>query len=136
MLQRLSIGQFLGCVIDELERRTGVPCHYDPEGMPSPFFSVQLVKTEPANTKTMFIDRFEVWVHAISEPTKPYSPAKALELVQRLEEAMTEDIELPEPFSLFRQECGGLQTLKRDPTDEGHAVISYSFHVCYGLRCK
>lgn len=136
MFKRLSIAQFLGCVMECLELRTGLACYADPDGMPSPFLAVQIVKTEPANTKTMFIDCFEVWIHAISKPSLPYSPAKALELVQVIEEAMSDDIDFSEPFSLIRQEYGGLQTLKRDPTDEGHAVLSFNFQICYGYRCK
>lgn len=137
MIQRLSIAAFLGCLIEHIEAKTGRKCYDDPDGMASPFFSVQLVKSEPANTKTMFVDMFEVWVHCISEPVKPhYSNSPVLRLVNELEIAMSEDLALPEPYTMFRQEYGGLQTLKKDESMEGHAVLSFSFFVCYGFRCK
>lgn len=136
MIQRLSIASFLGLLIDHIEGRTGKRCYDDPDGKPSPFYSVQIVKSGPANTKTMYVDSYEVWIHCISKPVNPYSNAPVLELVRELEEAMTDDLFLPEPYDLIRQEHGGLQALKKDESGEGHAVVSYAFHVSYGFRCK
>lgn len=136
MLKRLSIAEFLGCLITHIESKTGIKCYDDPDNEKSPLFSVQLVSTEPANTKTMYIDSYEVWIHCISKPRKPYSNTPVLKLVQTLEEAMTDDLALPAPFQMYRQEYRGLQTLKKDPSNEGHAVLSFRFYICYGLRCK
>ena len=136
MIERLSMGKFLGLLITHIERLTDVRCYDDPDNKPSPLYSVQLVRSEPANTKTMFVDSYEVWIHCISQKVKPYSNASVLELVERLEEAMTEPLELPERFSVYRQEYSGLQTLKKDESGEGHAVLAYNFFICYGLRCK
>lgn len=116
--------------------RTGVPCYDYPENKRSPFFSVEITATRPRNTKTMYLDEFSVSVHCIAPPVKPYSNAPVLKLVQSLEEALTSDIALPEPFEMFRQEYGGMQAVKRDETGEGHAVLSFQFWVCYGYRCK
>lgn len=135
-MRRLSIAAFLGCLIRHIENETGRRCYDDPDGKASPFFSVQLVRSDPADTKTMYVDAYEVWVHCISEPVTPHSNAPVLMLVNELEEAMTEDIALPEPYSIFRQEYSGVQTLKKDESGEGHAVLSFRFHVCYGFRCK
>lgn len=136
MLKRLSIAEFLGALIDWVSERTGVPCCSDPNGKASPFYAVELLRTEPQNTKTEFVDRYDVSIHCISEPVRPYSSAPVLDLVQKLEEAMSDDLELPEPFDLCRQEYGGLQAVKRDESDEGHAVLSFSFLIGYGFRCK
>ena len=136
MLKRLSIAEFLGALIDAVEARTGLRCYSDPNGEKSPFFCAEVLGTEPANTKTMFVDRFDVRFHCISEAVVPYSKAPAFRRVQALEEALTEDLALPEPFYMHRQESMGLQTMKKDETGEGHAVLEYSFHVCYGLICK
>lgn len=136
MLQRLSMAEFLGCLIEHIEASTGLRCYDDPNNRESPLYSVQLVRSEPADTKTMYVDTYEVWVHCISAPTKPYSNAPVLALVQSLEEAMTEDVALPRGYKLVRQVYGGLQTLKEDESHEGHAVLSFEFHVCYGFRCK
>lgn len=136
MYKRMSIGRFLGTLISFIEEKTGIKCYDDPNNKKSPLYSVQLVRTQPQNTKTMYIDMYEVWIHCISKKVTPYSNAPVLQLVQTLEEAMSEDLKLPKPFKLYRQEYEGLQTLKKDESGEGHAVVSYRFYICYGLRCK
>lgn len=135
-LKRFGIGEFIGALISHIEQNTNLPCYDSPDGKMSPFYSVELVKSEPQNTKTMFVDMYEVWIHCIGEPVKPYSNAQVLELVSTLEEAMTVELTLPAPYELISQDYGGLQTLKRDESGEGHAVLSYVFLVCYGFRCK
>lgn len=135
-LSRLSIAEFLGCLIDHVEAGTGLRCYDDPNNKEPPFYSVQFLKSEPVDSKTMFLDKYQVWIHCIGEPVRPYSNAPVLALVQQLEETMTSELAMPEGFALWRQEYGGLQALKEDETHEGHAVLSYDFHICYGFRCK
>ncbi len=136
MMARLGIGEFLGCLIDHIEQRTGLRCHDFPDNEESPMYSVEVEGSAPENTKTMYVDVYSVTVHCISGPTEPYSNAPVLRLVRSLEEAMSEDVAVPEPFLLYRQEYEGLRALKRDETGEGHAVLAFKFWVCYGLRCK
>lgn len=136
MLQRLGIAQFIGCLIDYIEEATGIRCYDYPDNVESPLFSVEVASTTAANTKTMYIDVFNVNLHCISEPVEPYSNAPVLGLVQTLQEVMTDRFELPEPFSLYRLDFSGLQTLKRDESGEGHAILTYQFYICYGFRCK
>ena len=57
-------------------------------------------------------------------------------LIQKLEEALTEDISLPEPYQLVMQTNNGIQTIKTDETGEKHAVLAYEFMICYGFKCK
>ena len=64
------------------------------------------------------------------------SSVQVYELIQNLEEALTDDIELPEGYELIMQTNNGIQTIKTDETGEKHAVISYDFTVCYGFKCK
>lgn len=136
MIQRLSLAVFLGCLIEAIEAGTGTACYDSPENRKSPLYSVELQSTQPENTKTMYIDAITVWVHCISEPARPYSNAKVLGMVQRLEQALMEGFELPAPFSLYRTTCNGVQTVKKDETDEGHAIAEFTLRVCYGLRVK
>ena len=136
MLQRMSIAEFLGVLNAAVEDRTGYPCHPNPDGKESPFYSVQLIKTEPKNTKTSFVDRYEVWIHCVAAPVVPHSDAPVLDLVQTIEEAMTDDVDLDGSFEMFNQQSNGLQSLKKDESGEGHAVLSFYFDVQYGLRCK
>lgn len=136
MLQRMSIGEFLGVLIETVGERTNLPCVDSPDGEKSPFYSIELMPSEPANTKTMFVERYRVWIHCIAAPVVPYSNAPVLRLVQKLEEALTKDIPIPEPFRLNNQTYEGVQALKKDESGEGHAVLAYSFDVCYGFMCK
>lgn len=136
MIQRLSLAVFLGCLIEAIEDGTGVKCYDSPENRESPLYSVELQSTQPENTKTMYIDAITVWVHCISEPVRPYSNAKVLGMVQKLEQALMGGFGLPAPFSLYRTTCNGVQTVKKDETDEVHAIAEFTFRVCYGLRVK
>lgn len=130
------MARFLGCLIEAIEQGTGLPCYDSPDKKASPFYSVELQRSDPENTKTMYVDAITVWVHCISEPTHPYSSARALSMENDLEKALYDGFALPEPFSLYRVECNGIQTIKRDETDEGHCVVEFAFRVCYGLRVK
>lgn len=136
MMQRMSIGELLGIVAGTVEERTGIRCVDCPDNEESPFYSVEFVQSEPANTKTMFVDRHRLWLHCIAAPVQPHSNAPVLRLVKALEEALTRDIELPEPLRLNNQTYEGVQALKKDESGEGHAVLSYTFEVCYGFICK
>lgn len=137
MLRRLGIADFLGLLITHIEQRTGKRCYEAPEDQESPFYALDIVETEPRNTKTEFIDRFQVSLHAIAAPCQgPFSYQPVLELEQELEEAMTEELRIPAPFRLLEQNFVGLNALKRDETNEGHAVLTFYFDVSYGFACK
>lgn len=138
MMQRLSAAVFLGTLIQTVADRTGGRCVDCPDNEPSPFYSVELLQVEPTDSsKTMFLDRYDVRVHCISEAVEPYSNAPVLRMVQTLEEAMAlRDLELPSPFYVFRTDYAGLRALKRDESGEGHAVLDFSFYVVYGYKCK
>lgn len=136
MIQRLSAADFVGRLMEVLENRTGIPCYSSPDDEPSPLLSVQLLRSHPENTKTMFIDVFDIWIHCISEAAIPYSDAPALELVKKVEGALMLPFNLPPPFTLQNIEYDGLETVKKDETGEGHAVLSFHFSVCYGFDVK
>ena len=82
----------------------------------------------------MWRDIFTVWIHVIAEPGN--SSVQLYEMIQGLDEAMTEDITLPEEYELIMQTNNGIQTIKKDETGEKHAVVTFEFMVCYGFRCK
>lgn len=136
MIRRMSIGEFLGCLIDHITEHTGITCYDFPEDRPSPLFSAEIETTEVVRTKTMCLDVFNVLIHCISEPVEPFSTAPVYRLVQQVEEAMESELELPKPFLLNTQDFMGLRVVTRDPSGEGHAILSYRIEVCYGLLCK
>ena len=135
MYKRLGLVDLISAVQLKVEDKTGLKC-YDavPSDAPSPFYFAEVVQKKADNTKTMLRDVFTVFIHAVAEPTG--SSEQIYDLIQKLEEALSEEIELSEEYELILQTENGLQALKTDETDEKHAVISYDFTVCYGYKFK
>lgn len=133
--KQMGLVDLISAIQNKVEERTGFRC-YDavPINKPSPFYYAEVVGKRPAHSKTMWRDIFTVWIHAIAEPGE--SSVQIYELIQKLEEALTEDIDLPEEYELIMQTNNGIQTIKTDETKEKHAVLAYEFMVCYGYKCK
>ncbi|MCQ6963936.1 antigen B, partial [Methanolobus chelungpuianus] len=68
----------------------------------------------------MYVDVFTVFVHAIAEPGG--SSVGVYKLIQDLEEAMTEKIEIDEEYWILEQTSQGLQQIQTDETNEKHAI--------------
>lgn len=133
--KQMGLVDLISAIQNKVEERTGLRC-YDavPINKISPFYYAEVVGKRPAHSKTMWRDIFTVWIHAIAEPGE--SSVQIYDLIQRLEEALTEDIDLPEEYELIMQTNNGIQTIKTDETKEKHAVLAYEFMVCYGYKCK
>lgn len=135
MLRRFSALDLLAIVQEQIERNTGLRCFDHADNEQSPFYAVELVGIEPANTKTCYMDKMTVNVHCIASPSKRQTDA--LKLIQKLEEAMTEEVVLPDPYWLENQTEEGLQGApKEDETGEMHAIVAFSFVIAYGFNCK
>lgn len=134
MLRRLSPVTLLAAVRSAVEAGTGKACVSDPDGRKAPFYGMELVGSEPKRNKCMRLDEFSVYIHAFAPPSP--SQAGVLGLVQEVEEALEATIELPPPFELAGQDEDGIVQIKRDESDEWHAVIAYRFVVSYGLLVK
>lgn len=133
--KQLGLVDMIAAIQRKVEERTGLRCLDSvPDNEPSPFYYAEIVGKRPAHTKTMWRDVFTVWIHAIAEPGD--SSVQVYEMIQKLEEALTEDIELPEEYELIMQTNNGVQTIKKDETGEKHAVLAYEFMVCYGYKWK
>lgn len=135
MYKQLGLVDLIHGIQAKVEEKTGVKC-YDavPRNAPSPFYFAEVIGKRPAHTKTMYRDVYTVWIHAIAQPGD--SSVQIYEMIQQLEETLTEDISLPEGFELILQASNGVQTIKTDETNEKHAVLSFEFTVCYGFKCK
>ena len=133
--KQMGLVDLIFAIQKKVEDKTGIKCFDSvPENEISPFYYAQVVGKRPAHSKTMWRDIFTVWIHAIAAPGE--SSVQIYELIQNLEEALTEDIELPEEYELIMQTDNGIQTSKTDETREKHAVLAYEFMVCYGYKCK
>ncbi len=133
--KQMGLVELISAIQKKVEEKTGLKClDAVPANETSPFYYAQVVGKRPAHSKTMWRDIFTVWIHAIAEPGD--SSVQIYELIQNLEEALTEDIDLPEEYELIMQTNNGIQTIKTDETREKHAVLAYEFMVCYGYKCK
>lgn len=133
--QKLNLTDLIAAVQDKIEAKTGLRC-YDHVDLntESPFYFAEVVRLTPANSKTMYRDNIEVYIHCIA--AKSLSSVGVYNLIDDLQEALSEDIELPEPFELIMQTDNGVQTIQTDETGEKHAVVGFTFMVCYGFICK
>lgn len=133
--QKLSPVLLLAAIQKKVEDHTGLRCYdHVPVNAPSPLYFAEVTRILPANTKTMFRDNYTVQIHCIAGESE--SSVGVYDLIEQLQEAMSEDVEIPDPFELVLQTDGGVQTIKRDESGEKHAVTTYTFVVCYGFRCK
>lgn len=133
--KQMGLVDLIAAIQSKVEQKTGIKC-YDavPQNAPSPFYYAEVVGKRPAHSKTMWRDVFTVWIHCIAQ--QQASSVPIYHLIQGLEEALTEDIDLPEDYELVMQTNNGVQTIKTDETGEKHAVLAYEFMVCYGFKCK
>ncbi|NBI08244.1 DUF5072 family protein [Senegalia massiliensis] len=137
MLKKLGFVEFIKAVMDRVETGTGLRC-YDaiPKNAPSPFYYAEIVGLRKADTKTMFVDVFTVFIHVIAEPQENNSSVAVYKMIQELEEAMTEDIDIDCKYTVISQDSLGLQRIQTDETNEKHAILSYDFKICYGFKIK
>lgn len=135
MLEQMSLLDLVSAIQNKVETRTGLKC-YDavPKNPKAPFYFAEAVGKRSDNTKSMYRDVFTVYIHCIAKPSA--SSVEVYKLIRQAEEALTEDIEIPQGFELLMQNENGIQTIKTDETNEKHAVISYDFTVCYGFKTK
>ncbi|MCR2045488.1 DUF5072 family protein [Anaerosalibacter massiliensis] len=135
MLKKLSFIDFYKAIQEKIESKTGLRCYDDiSQDAPSPFYYAEIVGLRPENTKTMYVDVFTVFVHAIAEPGG--SSIGIYKLIQELEEAMTERIDIGEEYWILEQTSQGLQRIQTDETNEKHAILAYEFKICYGFKIK
>ena len=133
--QKLSPVTLIAAVQDKIETLTDLRCYdHVPMNEESPLYFAEITRIQPANSKTMYRDVYSVAIHCIAEESP--SSVGVYNLIENLQSALSEDIALPEPFTLVMQTDNGVQTIKTDESGEKHAIVSYDFTVCYGFICK
>lgn len=133
--QKLSPVTLIAAVQDKIERLTDLRCYdHVPMNEESPLYFAEIARIQPANSKTMYRDVYSVAIHCIAEESP--SSVGVYNLIENLQSALSEDISLPEPFTLVMQTDNGVQTIKTDESGEKHAIVRYDFTVCYGFICK
>lgn len=135
MLKKLGLVDLHKAIKEKIEDKTKLKA-YDvvPENAPAPFYFIEIVDKRPEDTKVMWCEVFTVWIHAIAKKTG--SRIDIYKLIQKLEEALTEELDLPEEFDILRQTESGMQSLQEDETHEMHAILTYEIKVSYGFKTK
>ena len=124
MYKQIGLVDLVAAIQKVVRENTGIPC----------LDHVELNEESPSPSKTMYRDVFTVNIHCIAEEGP--SSVGIYELIQMLEEALTEDITLPDPYQLVLQTNSGINQIMTDETGEKHAVLSFEFMIAYGFKCK
>lgn len=133
--QKLSPVTLIAAVQEKVEALTGLRCYdHVPLNEASPLYFAKITRIQPANSKTMYRDVYSVAIHCIAEENP--SSVGVYNLIENLQSALSEDISLPEPFTLVMQTDNGVQTIKTDESGEKHAIVNFDFMVSYGFICK
>lgn len=135
MLKKLGLVELHAALKSKIEQHTKLPA-YDqvPEDELAPFYFIEIVDKRPEPSKTMWKESFSVWIHVIAEPSM--GRVRMYELIEQLEDALTEEIPLPEPITLLNQSMSGIQYIGEDETAETHAILAFEIKVSYGFKVK
>ena len=133
--QKLSPVTLIAAVQEKVEALTELRCYdHVPLNKESPLYFAEITRIQPANSKTMVRDVYSVAIHCIADESP--SSVGVYNLIENLQSALSEDIILPEPFTLVMQTDNGVQTIKTDESGEKHAIVNFDFMISYGFMCK
>lgn len=134
MFQKLSFISVLKAVIDKVESNTNLKC-YDaiPADAELPFYHAEMLGSIPEKSKTMEKDRYQVVIHAFTEGG---GSVHVFNAIQKLEEALTEDIELPGDYEVTLQVPNGVTQIMNEADGSKHAVVGFDFVVFAGYKMK
>jgi hypothetical protein len=135
MIQKLSFTTVLAAVIKKVQDNTGLRC-YDsvPLNAPMPFYHAEMVGQVPDPSKTMWKEKYQIFIHVFVDGTS--GSVKIFDAIKKLEEAMTEAIELPADYDLIMQTPTGVQQIFDEPDGSKHAIMGYDFTIFYGYKMK
>lgn len=134
MYQKLSFTQVLAAIINKVETNTGLKC-YDsiPSNARLPYYHAEMLGSIPEKSKTMEKDRYQAVIHVFAEGG---GSTKVFNAIQKLEEALTEYIEMPEDYEVTLQVPNGVSQILNEADGTKHAVIGYDFVVFSGYKIK
>lgn len=139
MIQKLSFTTVLAAVIKKVEENTCLRC-YDgvPNNAPTPFYFAEIAGQIPDPSKTMWKERYQIFIHAFAPGTKDGTSSSIyiFDAIQKLEESLTEAIEIPEDYELIMQTPTGVQQILDEQDGTKHAIMGYDFTIFYGYKMK
>ena len=135
MMKKLSFVTLLAAVIQKVEENTGLRC-YDavPKDTAPPYYQAVFAGQLPEPNKTMLKERYQIHIHAVADGTN--GSVAIFDLIQKVDEAMTEHIELPEDYELIMQTPTGAQPPYLDEDGTMRSIIGYDLTIFYGYKMK
>lgn len=136
MIEQLALSDLLLGVLSVLKQSiTDVPIlDYVPKNQAIPFVNVEVVGVEPVPSKTLWKDKYIIYIHGWADGTESSVPI--FEIADKIREAMTVAVKLPEGYDLLMQRPEGVQRILQDEDNVRHVVIGYSLTVTYGFKIK
>jgi|GEM_PF-2519218 len=129
MFKSISLAEMMNAIMANVETNTGIQCYNAiPAAPQEPYYYLEIIEKTPLYSKTIRRDSFVVRFHAM--PINNQSMAPTYDMLHRLEEALGQEIELPEGFDLFLQQSNGIQKLEIEEFKETRTVAIYNFVVC------
>ncbi|WP_346216447.1 DUF5072 family protein [Caldifermentibacillus hisashii] len=134
MYKKLLFTDILVSIIEKVEANTGLRCYDNvPTDAPMPFYHVEMIGSTPEKSKTMMKDRYQAVIHVFTEGG---SSVNIFNAIHKLEEALSEDIELPGDYEVTLQVPNGVSQILDEADGTKHAVIGYDFVVFSGYKVK
>lgn len=135
MLKQFPITELIKAIQTQVRAGTGMKCfdHVEKDEE-SPFYYVEFRQSRPGNSKTMFVQDYIVYIHVVTEESESSVPV--YKYIELLEEALTQDINIPDPYNLVMQVDNGVQSIYREETGEIHGIVNFTFRISYGWKCK
>lgn len=136
MIEQLALSDLLSGVLTVLRRSMKeLPIlDYVPKNQDIPFVNVEVVGVEPVPSKTMWKDKYVVYIHGWADGSE--GSLKTFDLADKIREAMTNAIHLPDGYELLFQKPEGIQRIIEDADDVRHVVLGYAITVTYGFKMK
>lgn len=136
MIEQLALSDLLLGVLSVLKQSiTDVPIlDYVPKNQAIPFVNVEVVGVEPVPSKTLWKDKYIIYIHGWADGSESSVPI--FEIADKIREAMTVAVKLPKGYDLLMQRPEGVQRILQDEDNVRHVVIGYSLTVTYGFKIK
>ena len=136
MKKQIGLVELVSAIQYTVQNNTKLNC-YDvvPKNTPTPFYVVELIGKQAVPSKTMYVDKFTFNIHVFAK--NDGSSVQIYQVINLLEEALTDDILLPDGYYLVMQTATGIQSIyDEEETNEKHAILTYEFTVCYDYKIK
>lgn len=136
MFEVISFTDVLAAVLNVLRANVkNVPVfdHY-PKNQELPFIHAEIVGVEEIPSKTMKKDRFQIYIHGWADGSRSSQPI--FDVADKIREAMTVPVSLPDGYDLLMQTPAGTQQILQDEDGSRHAIVGYQLTITSGFKMK